>query len=173
MSAPSRLNLLLDRLTRLHSAARRCPGLNAAQASALDYLAQANAFSRSPSAVADYLDATRGTVSQTLRVLARKGFVVAVGNPVDGRSLRYDLTAAGQGALTADPVLGADDAGLEEALDSVLRRMIAARGGRSFGICRSCRFHERGTDGHARCRLLDVALAPPETRRICREHVPA
>lgn len=170
MTSSTRLGSLIDRLARLHAAARRRSGLNDVQMSALDYLDQANAFSRSPSAVADYLDATRGTVSQTLRALARKGLIVAAEDPADRRSLRYDLTAKGRQVLRdgAHPAEG--DGALEAALGALVGRMIAARGGRSFGICRTCRFHRVQEDGSHRCALLDVALALPETGLICREH---
>lgn len=171
MTSSIRLGSLIDRLARLHAAARRRPGLNDVQVSALDYLDQANAVSRSPSAVADYLDATRGTVSQTLRALARKGLIVAASDPADRRSLRYDLTAKGREVLRAEGAGFPDEDGaLEQALGALVGRMIAARGGRSFGICRTCRFHQVLEDGSRRCTLLDQALAPPETGRICREH---
>lgn len=170
MPASSRLGSLIDRLSRLHAAARRRPGLSDAQLSALDYLDQANAFSRSPSAVADYLDATRGTVSQTLRALARKGLIVAAEDPADRRSLRYDLTAKGRAMLRTGTELADHGGTLEAALGALVGRMVAARGGRSFGICRTCRFHEVLADGSHRCALLGVALALPETTRICREH---
>lgn len=170
MPASSRLGSLIDRLSRLHAAARRRPGLSDAQLSALDYLDQANAFSRSPSAVADYLDATRGTVSQTLRALARKGLIVAAEDPADRRSLRYDLTAQGRAMLRTGTGLADHGGALEAALGALVGRMVAARGGRSFGICRTCRFHQVQADGSHRCALLGVALAPPETGRICREH---
>src|SRR5690606_39789488 len=97
------------------------------------YLDQANAFSRSPSAVADYLDATRGTVSQTLRALARKGLIVAAEDPADRRSLRYDLTAKGRAMLRTRTELADHGGTLEAALGDLVARMIAAGGGRRFG----------------------------------------
>ena len=83
MSQSRTLTDLLDRLARLHLASRRDDALNPAQAAALDYLARANRFSRMPSAVADYLAATRGTVSQTLKALAAKGLIVEQADPAD------------------------------------------------------------------------------------------
>lgn len=173
MSRPTRLDSLIDRLARLHAAARRRPGLNDVQVSALDYLAQANALSRSPSAAAEYLDATRGTISQTLRALSRKGLIVAVADAADRRSLRYDLTEAGRrvlGSSVAGP--DDDDGAIEQALAGLLGAMIATRGGRSFGICRTCRFHQVTGDGGRRCGLLDIALSGAESGRICRDHAP-
>jgi DNA-binding MarR family transcriptional regulator len=81
--------------------------LNAAQRGALAYLARANQFSRAPSNVADYLCTTRGTASQTLKALERKGFVVKVVSPADKRSIAYDITEKGQLALETPSALDA------------------------------------------------------------------
>ncbi len=87
-----RLRSLLDRTSRLLQAGHRTGDLNPPQVAALAYLSRANRFSRSPSQVADYLSATRGTVSQTLHALEGKGLIVPVRSDQDRRSLRYDLT---------------------------------------------------------------------------------
>ena len=63
MTPQTEVTLLLDRLARLHAARRRAVMLTDAQCAALDYLARANRFSRSPSVIADYLATTRGTAS--------------------------------------------------------------------------------------------------------------
>ena len=64
---------LMDRLSRAMQRAQYAGGLNPAQWEALRYIARANRYSRSPSAVAEYLGATKGTVSQTLKALEHKG----------------------------------------------------------------------------------------------------
>ncbi|KIC47801.1 transcriptional regulator, MarR family protein, partial [Leisingera sp. ANG-S] len=58
-----------------------------------------------------------------------------------------------------------------DALQQLVRGMIAARGGRSFGLCRSCRHHRASAQG-AHCALLDVPLRDEETTQICQEHEP-
>lgn len=177
MTAAHDIASLLDRLSRLHGTGRRSVGLNPAQASALDYLARANRFSRTPSAVAEYLSATRGTVSQTLKSLAAKGLAEEGPADTDRRSRRYDLTAEGVAlARTLDAGGGVDlpDHLLEDVrntLRQLVMGMIAARGGRSFGLCRSCRFH-RNSEAGAHCALMDVPLRNEETTQICQEHEP-
>ena len=176
---PDRLKSLLDRLGRLMAAQEWGDGLNPAQRSALDYLARANRFSRAPSHVADYLCTTRGTASQTLKALHRKGLIAPEPKPGDKRSISYDITPAGRSALdtenelevalgTLPPDLA--DAG-EEALSALLQTMLARRSHVPFGICRDCRHHEiRGNARH--CGLLNATLSDPEAGKICHEFAP-
>lgn len=173
------LRSLIDRIARLDAAEDWAHGLNPSQAAALGYLRQANRFSRAPSHVADYLGSTRGTVSQTLKALARKGLVAEAAEEGDRRRIRYDVTAKGETYGQKDRALDAalrglppaDAAHLDATLSETLRALLAARSGRSFGICRTCAHHDaRDVGGH--CRLLDVALGPEERVQICHEHAP-
>lgn len=173
----SRIRALIDRLARLEASDHWADDLNPAQWTALDYLARANRFSRSPSQIADYLGATRGTVSQTLRALARKGFVSEERSETDKRSISYSLTKSGQAAADGQTGLAAavdrldrhSMSELESRLDMLLRRAIAINGGRSFGLCRTCRHHEtKGNGGY--CTLLELPLAGKEIEKICYEH---
>ena len=176
----ARLRELIDRLSRVVASEGWGADLNPVQRAALAYLARANRFSRAPSNVADYLLATRGTVSQTLRALARKGLVVERRSETDRRSIAYALTEEGERlADSADALDHAIDALDGEAVErmgddvaGLLRGVLCARGGRSFGVCRTCRHHrEAGAPaGSAWCALLDVALTPDEAQRICHEH---
>ena len=174
----SALTDLLDRLSRLHLSERRDEDLNPAQIAALDYLARANRFSRMPSAVADYLASTRGTVSQTLKALARKGLIREHPGETDKRARRYDLTSEGQSALARLPGPPGLDlpphriAQTEAALRQLLEAMLQARGRRSFGLCKTCR-HHGARDGAPYCALLDLPLQPEETGQICLEHAAA
>lgn len=172
-----RIRELLDRLSRVLAAHEWSDDLNPAQRSALDYLSRANDFSRAPSNVADYLCTTRGTASQTLKALERKGFVAQSRSAADKRSIRYDVTEAGQAALAyPDPlkaVLNAlpaeKTAQFEALLGTTARGMLQQQGYRSFGVCNTCRHHTRAY-GRPYCALLQVQLSPADTRRICHEH---
>lgn len=170
---------LVERLARLSAADDWHAGLNPSQIAALSYLSRANRFSRAPSHLADYLGATRGTISQTLKSLLGKGLVGETRSPTDRRSLRFDLTDPGRATLARTTVF--DDAlarlnsgdrdALRQGLAALLRSLIAGQGGRPFGICRTCRHHEiRGAGGY--CRLLDVPLEPFEADQICHEQKP-
>jgi DNA-binding MarR family transcriptional regulator len=176
---------LIDRLGRLARAADHRGGLNPAQREALRYLALANRFSRSPAALAEYLGATRGTVSQSLIALEAKGYVTREPHPRDRRALALGLTAAGRAALKDDDGVallgaavaagvGAEAATLARLLEATLAAAIARNGGRAFGVCRTCRhFRAEAHAGTARphhCALLDVPLAEADARAICVEH---
>lgn len=173
----SELRALIDRISRLNAAEDWGGGLNPTQRAAIAYLARANRFSRMPSQVADYLSATRGTVSQTLKALARKGLVAETRSTSDRRSVSYAVTAEGLQALETTTAMDAAIAGLKAkeaaqlnaALKDLLTAALAQREGRSFGICRTCRHHRKGPEG-AHCALLEVALQPEETEQICHEH---
>lgn len=172
-----RLIALINRISRLSNSEARSPDLNPAQRSALVYLKIANRFSRKPSLVAEYLSSTRGTVSQSLKALERKGMVEVHRDAEDGRSISYGLTPKGHAALSEtesgagiDGALRSDIADrLEADLSAVLSRAIAARGYRSFGMCKTCRHHYARV-GSRHCLLLDVPLDDADARLICAEH---
>jgi len=172
-----RISELLDRLARLNQSELWINDLNPAQVAALKYLVAANRFSRAPSHVADYLGATRGTVSQSLKTLARKGFITQIRSLTDKRAVRYDVTENGHAVLAGDTSLEQAIVQLNEnerahialLLSNVLHSTLGARGGRSFGICKSCEYHENSAE-RPYCRLLNVELAKEESDLICHEH---
>ena len=175
----STLRAMIERLSRLAAAEDRIGDLNPAQAQALGYLARANRFSRAPSHVADYLGATRGTVSQTLKALIRKGLLEVHRDPEDRRRIRYDLSAEGARRITrnreAEAALDrlgvSERAALERGVRAALGALVEVRGGPSFGICGVCKHLE--TAGPSRtCRLFGEKLAAPEAAQICHSQAP-
>lgn len=95
---PPRVADLIERPGRLADTLQRSGGLVPAQWEALRYLSRANRYSRHPGALAAFLGATKGTVSQTVIALERKGLVVRSDDPRDRRSVQIDLTEAGRAA---------------------------------------------------------------------------
>lgn len=175
---PRSLRNLLDRLSRVIAAEEWSdPDLNPAQRSALAYLSNANEFSRAPSNVADYLCTTRGTASQSLKALERKGFIALHRSAEDKRSVRYDVTKEGRVALSdrndPDGALAAltkpEAEALSKSLEVTVRRVLERRGFRSFGLCRTCHHHQRKKDG-AYCGLLAVPLSKEAANQLCHEH---
>ncbi len=171
------MRALLDRLARLAVADAWADQLNPAQLAALEYPERANRFSRAPSHVADYLGATRGTVSQTLKSLERKNLLTEVRSGSDKRRTSYTVTGLGAGILqrtqeietVLDGMTKAQRTTLEDGLRGVLTGVLALRGGRSFGICQTCAHHQHNPEG-AYCRLLGVRLSQEESQQICHEH---
>jgi DNA-binding MarR family transcriptional regulator len=141
---------------------------------ALAYLARANRFSRTPSAVADYLATTRGTASQTLLTLARKGFVADGPAFGDRRSRLYSLTEAGRAVIRGGTAgLAGDDDEVRDGLRRALAALLRTTGSRTFGLCRSCRHHRPWDGGGGFCALLGVPLLAEEADQICVDHTAA
>lgn len=173
---------LIERLGRVLRSGDHAAGLNPAQSEALRYLARANRFSRTPAALADYLGSTRGTVSQTLLALEAKGLIERRSNERDARSVTLALNKAGVDFLKTDPArslaMAVDETGaapqLADGLEAALRAAISQRGGRAFGVCRTCRHfradQRAGANPH-HCALLDEPLSGADAASICHEHV--
>lgn len=177
----------IERLARLMRAREHGQDLNPAQREALRFLARANRFSNSPGALTRYLGATKGTVSQTLMALERKGYVSKAARPGSSRSVSLALTEKGREALSRDPWAGlaqaADGLGgktqrrMRRGLEDLLAQELMRAGLASFGVCSSCRFfRERGRDGEARgphlCMAFEEALTEEEGSLICAAHTP-
>ena len=175
----------LERLARLMRAREHDDGLNPAQWEALRYLDRANRFSNSPGALTQYLGATKGTISQTVISLERKGFIAKSVREGEKRSVVLALTAHGKAVLEKDPWKQiADSAGelgnkTRRRLAKGLKEMLAAELARgqlkSFGLCTTCRFfREKGRSadsaGPHHCMLLNVPLSTADSQRICVEH---
>lgn len=176
---------ILERLCTLlrHDARQRAlpHGLRPVQVEALLYLDRCNRYSDTPQAVAEYLGSTKGTVSQTLKILEREGLLRKEPDPEDGRVIRLRLTASGRDLaqeLAVPPILekalaaeGLAAQRLADDLRHLLAAMQRAAGRQTFGTCHSCR-HFRRDDGSFRCGLTGEALSTADSRKICREHAP-
>lgn len=185
MIEDDRIAVVLERLARVIQNDAHSEGLKPTQWEALRYLARANRFSRTPSGLTAYLGMTKGTVSQTLNALERKGLVAKRTDAADRRQVHIDLTADGVRLLERDPVdallgsaatLSAEDRqGLAQGLKGLLTETLSRRNGRPFGVCRSCRFFRANDPEGAphRCGLLDVALSADDSQRICVEQEPS
>lgn len=184
---PPRVADLIERLGRLADTLQRSGGLVPAQWEALRYLSRANRYSRHPGALAAFLGATKGTVSQTVIALERKGLVIRSNDPKDRRSVQIDLTEAGRAALAKDPLSDLADAAralpvtaavrLAEDLSVLLWGLQQRHGRPGFGVCGSCRFFQRNaageeTGGPHRCGVTREPLSDADARHICIEHAP-
>ena len=176
----TRIKELIDRLGRIIAADEWVEDINPSQWTALYYLSRANRYSRSPSQVSEFMSATRGTVSQTLKALARKGLIEEVRSQTDKRSISYDVSKTGEALLRArhsidDALTNIDDtqrSALLSGLELLTQNILLARNMRAFGVCKTCHHHQPGSEGGF-CKLLNVQLAPSETEQICHEHIKA
>lgn len=181
MSEARDIGVLLERLARLIHNESHHDGLKPTQWDVLRYLARANRFSASPTAVTRYLGMTKGTVSQTLIALERKGLIRKTPDSSDRRNVHLDLTPAGRKVLKSDPLEmvqqavenlpRGQQAGISSQLQSVLYSALNQRGGRPFGLCRQCRhFRTRHEEGKPHfCSLLKQPLSEQDSALICLE----
>ena len=179
MSQTKKIRHIINRLARLDSGEGWSGDLNPTQRAAIEYLAYANRFSRSPSHVANYLNTTRGTMTQTLKTLKNKGYIAERRLENDKRSISYELTKAGLKMASRSNVflktLSTQSKDLldqiEFGLHHVLRASVEAGGQKPFGVCRECRYFEPKSTGGF-CGLLLVKLSKQETEQICHEQTP-
>jgi DNA-binding MarR family transcriptional regulator len=173
----------LERLTRLLRQAGHAKGLNPVQWETLRYLARCNALSHSPGALARYLGSTKGTVSQTVMSLEKKGLLRKQTDAKDSRVVLLFLTEDGKAKLGDDDlnVVQADIAELSDktrkrldrGLEKLLEEARLRAGEPSFGTCPTCRYYREASSGlAAHCMKANAAVSDAETTLICVEHVP-
>ena len=171
----------LERLARLIRQAGHASSLHPVQWEALRYLARANQFSNSPGALAKYMGATKGTVSQTVLSLVKKGLVTKGARAADSRCVALELSEQGKKLLRDDPLLSVEKS-IATLSDKTRKRfsrgvfeILAAEYVRqnepSFGSCKSCRFYRDGDPDT--CIKFNVDLKSADLKLICVEHVAA
>jgi len=177
---------LIERLGNLLRAEERASGSGAGllpvHVQMLSYLSVCNRYSDTPAAVTDFVGATKGTSSQSIAVLERKGFLRKRPDSEDGRVIHLDLTAKGKrfvennfpppefGEAVGEMKVG-DGQSLARLLTSLLVALQRKNRGRMFGVCHTCRhFRRDGLPGSHQCGLTLEPLTEDESMKICREH---
>jgi len=150
---------------------------------ALIYLSKANRYSNTPQALADYLGVTKGTVSQTLLLLDRRGLIERFEDEIDRRVVRLRLSSAGEQLLVeAQPALPWQNAtrnispnrirNATSALREALVTLQEDNEGAVFGVCSNCSFCQKLSQRIYRCGQMGDRLSGPETRKLCRIYQP-
>lgn len=131
-------------------------------------------------AVSDYFQLTKGTVSQSLKILEVRGYVEKRPNNKDGRSVHLYVSGAALLAAHWPPLLlrnavqqlsAVEEAEIQQALQTLLTALQRGNEQQRFGICATCRYHQAESTGY-RCGLTGETLLPNEIDLICREHEP-
>lgn len=178
-SLPQLLNALSRAMQNEQRQAALGAGLLPVQLAILGYLRDANRYSNMPQCLTEYLGLTKGTVSQSLKILEERGWVLRQADESDRRVVRLALSDTGRRVLDS----ATDDAwqaalrhlpsGDQESLRTLLTRLLASwqqeRNGKTFGVCRTCRHFRPGETGH-QCGLTGEALSEADSAQICREH---
>ncbi len=151
---------------------------------ALRFLSRANRFSRTPSALASYVGATRGTASFIIGELERLGYVERKRSATDKRSVMLSVTQQGKKFLGRDPVNGLveaidvldDDSKIRfrDTLRHVLDQADAAEQRHHTDVCKRCIFlredrtsTESKSTAEFTCRLFRAPIAEAEIDLLC------
>lgn len=159
-------------------------GIQPVQLEALYYLSICNRYSDTLIGVSEYLGQTKGTVSQSLKLLVQNGYVSKHANQQDKRSTHLHVTPSGKKlieTLIPPPLLSKacthlsekEQIRIEVALKQLLQSIQLSNGMKSFGVCQTCRYNLKKKEGDFFCELTQEALTARETEYICREHEPA
>jgi DNA-binding MarR family transcriptional regulator len=174
---------LVERLGNLMRSELRKAGadesLQPVHLQALVYLSRANRYSNTPQALADYLGLTKGTVSQTLLLLDRRGLIERFEDDIDRRVVRLRLSSAGEQFLAeSQPALPWQNAtrnispnrirNATSALREALATLQEDNEGAVFGECSSCSWCQKLSQRIYRCGKMGDRLSGPETRKLCR-----
>jgi DNA-binding MarR family transcriptional regulator len=137
---------LLLQLARGMLAERENNRLTSAQWLALRFFSRANVFSRTLSGLAAYQATTRGTASQTIKLLVQRGYLVRKKSPYDGRSSILSPTEKARAHLASDPLasifneIDALPAPKQEQLRDILRQLGGEARRHAVGSCKDCIF---------------------------------
>ena len=155
-------------------------GLQPVHLQVLDYLSRCNRYSDTPAALTNYLGMTRGTVSQTLLLLVKKGFIKKTIDATDRRKVHLGLLAEGNAILkqARSSELFNQAASLfkehnfinnEEMFMKALTALQKANKSQSFGQCKTCQYFT-STSGGFSCALTKEQLSQSDSEKICQEH---
>lgn len=158
-------------------------GLQPVHFQVLNYLSRCNKYSDTPAAVTNYLGMTRGTVSQSLIILEKKGYIKKSADEQDKRIVHLTLLPEGMSILQqARPVdlfstatsLLQDSTALPSSANVFHQALIAlqkANKSQSFGVCKTCRnFSKKEADYF--CLLTQEKLTEADSEKICQEYIP-
>lgn len=181
---PPEIGDLMNRVGQMIRGLQFSDGLSPTQWAALRFVSRANRYSRNPSALAGFLGATKGTVSQTLIALEGKGYLMRVRGGSDRRVVLLKLTAAGEALLLRDPLHKVHETvasalpvrsrgAVAEGLAILLRGLQRQCNAGAFGVCSACALLSgKGGDGCAcSCGLTGDALGEDDLGLICTNFV--
>lgn len=158
-------------------------GLLPVQFEALNYLSNCNRYSDTLMGVTEYLGQTKGTVSQTLKVLEKKGLIEKTPDQADKRVAHMSVTTAGRKLVESIPPSALlksaskhlnkkDAASVEVSLQILLKSMQQGNDFKTFGQCATCRHNIKHSSNETICGLTKEALSSKDVELICREHEP-
>lgn len=151
-------------------------GLQPIHLHVLMYLSMCNKYSNNPAALTKYLGNTKGTTSQSINVLEKKGYLIKQPSEKDKRVTKLYLTEKAHEIINTlsfdDSEQFFSDNGMEiteNVLTNILKSLQLSNKMMTFGVCRTCDFFIDEGDGY-RCGLTHEVLKNYEIDQICQEH---
>jgi DNA-binding MarR family transcriptional regulator len=158
-------------------------GLLPIQIEALHYLSICNRYSDTPMGVTEYLGLTKGSVSQSLKVLEREGFLSKKPDRNDKRITHLRVSKAGRALLRKEipaPLFinacerldQKSQAQISNRLEELLRAIQRTNNMKTFGVCHTCQYNQTNDAGNGHlCGLTQESLSSADIQLICREHI--
>lgn len=164
---------------------RRCTelGLQPIHFQLLNFLSRCNKYSDTPAAAANFLGMTRGTVSQSIIILEKKGYIKKTQDLADKRVVHLSLLPSGKEVLLearptelfekAFAILNRDMGKLsgKALFTNALTALQKANQSNSFGMCKTCKHFSTKNNGFF-CQLTQEPLSTEDSEKICQEHNP-
>lgn len=156
-------------------------GLQPIQLEALRYLSICNRYSDTPMATTEYLGQTKGTVSQTLKVLENKGLLTKHADGNDKRISHLKVTRTGHKLLhktipsplfaqACEQMTAEAQTQVIETLEKLLLTLQHSNNMKSFGVCHTCCYNQKIKANNYFCNLTKEPLSGEDAQLICREH---
>lgn len=156
-------------------------GLQPVQFEALHYLSICNHYSDTPMGVTDFLGQTKGTVSQTLKVLEKKSLLTKVSDEKDKRVTHLVVTDKGRELIDqvfplpiirkAEETISKANLGeINDSLIHLLSSLQKVNQLKSFGQCYTCEHNIALPNNKFLCGLTKESLNHTDLNLICREH---
>ncbi|MDX2506110.1 MAG: MarR family winged helix-turn-helix transcriptional regulator [Gammaproteobacteria bacterium] len=156
-------------------------GLQPIHLEVLHYLSLCNRYSDTPMGVTDYLGQTKGTVSQTLKVLEKKRLLSKHPDSNDKRITHLKISSAGKKLIdeiipsslfihACEQLTERSQTQTIKALKELLQAIQYANSMKSFGVCHTCRYNQKNENNGYFCELTQESLSSDDIQLICREH---
>ncbi len=172
------LDIWLERLSSLYKSQMReaasAEGMQVVHLEILRYLSISNHYSNTAQALSEYLGQTKGSISQSLKILEKDGFIERKPCHTDKRVIRVFMTKKGEASLDRmSQQLMPNLEGVPgdiNVIRSLLQKWQNQNDRQGFGQCQSCRFNRDLGNGEFECGLTETPLTPIDVKKICREH---
>jgi len=172
------IEIWLERLTALYKSqmhhAANSEGMQVVHLEILQYLSIANKYSNTAQALSEYLGQTKGTISQSIKLLENNGHIKRQPSDKDKRVVGLYLTQTGKDSLhsMSNQLMPNLNGNINEVetIKALLQKWQNASKHKGFGQCLSCKFNQKTSSEEFRCTLTDETLSVIDVNKICREH---